>query len=219
MGIKYSTQTENIKARLHALPLLHVYVAPLPENDGLPFPAVHSAQRQAALDSTGNEQLRRERYYVWRLLEYAIEHSLLLNPEDISFSKDANGKWHCKEFFFSLSHSERALAVAVSKNPVGVDIEKIASPRSEKFPQKALNSEEYEHYIRLPEKEKTAFLIGAWTAKESIFKLGNEETFIPSAISANSGVRTVTVNVCGEEYALSVASEDNSSASIKQISL
>ena len=83
----------------------------------------------------------------------------------------------------------------------------------------ALNSEEYGHYITLPENEKAAFLIGAWTAKESLFKLGNGEAFIPSAISANSSVRTVTVNVCGEEYALSVASENNAAASIKQISL
>ena len=93
-------------------------------SDGsVPFPSTVPEERAKELSSIGNATVKREKEAVWGLLIAAIG-SLGTNPDDVTFGRTENGKWFCDKFFFSLSHSHGAVAVAISDNPCGIDIEK-----------------------------------------------------------------------------------------------
>ena len=106
----------------HTEQVTDLYIASIPD---APIDTISLAARQALIEKTVNEPMKRQRYYVWKLLEYALKNSFLLQPETIAFSVDENGKWSCPDCYFSLSHCNDAVAVAVSATPVGVDIENL----------------------------------------------------------------------------------------------
>ena len=54
--------------------MIDVYIAKLPEIE-LNEPLA-CLERQIEIDGVANERARREKYYVWRLLEYAIKAAL-----------------------------------------------------------------------------------------------------------------------------------------------
>lgn len=192
------------------------YVAELPECDvGAPL---ESALRQQKIDATVHPVLKRQRYYVWRLLEYALAQSLGLSARGLSFVLTESGKWVAPGVCFSLSHSGNALAVAVSRETVGIDIEKIAPPRSESFPARILNETEYKTYLLTEESEKNAYLIGKWTEKESVFKLGGYASFSPKDIPTDPCVYSESITVKQENYRLSVASLPKSAVRIHRVS-
>jgi phosphopantetheinyl transferase len=119
---------------------------------------------------------------------------------------DENGKWSCGDCFFSLSHSRRAVAVAVSRKPVGVDIESLDRPMSAGLPGKILTAAEQAEYAALPEDSRLSYLLQAWCAKESLFKVGEDKQFRPTALDT-AGVRTGTVTVSGHPYCYAVATD------------
>lgn len=206
LGVKYCSQTENVRALFRNLPIVDVYFAELPEEE--PNLPLASGERQAEVEATAHSVLKRQRYYVWRLLEYALNRSFGIKPETVSFTKNANGKWEAPCCCFSLSHGERMLAVAVSRKAVGVDIEKIVEPRAKAFAQKMLSAEEYADYLQQEPSVQTDFLIRKWTAKESLFKMQGGETFRPCEFATEKNVHTDVITVDGERYAFSVASEN-----------
>jgi phosphopantetheine--protein transferase-like protein len=185
---------------------LHIYICPLPSEAFIG--EVYPESRNREIQDTKNERVRREKYYVWKLLEYAIEESTKKSIRDFSFSKLETGKWIADGTYFSLSHSNDALAVAVSSRPVGVDIELINTPRAEGFARRILSDSEFLDFETLPENERLAFLIKKWTEKESLFKLSSDKAFVPSEISANEKITlTGTVEILNREYSYSVSSE------------
>ena len=82
---------------------------------------LHPEERDTLVKSTANPTVRRERYFVWRLLEMAIRRSLGLELSEIGLRREGE-RWTSALADISLSHGG-ALAVAVSGAPVGVDIE------------------------------------------------------------------------------------------------
>lgn len=205
-GIKYCSQTEAVRQFLKSLPLLHVYVCAMPNESKLS--SLYPAERNREVNSIKNENVKREKYYVWKLLEYALDRSLGIKLKKAGIKKSENGKWKSSECEFSLSHSSGVLAVAISRKPVGVDIEKISAPRSERFAERILTEKEFNNYSAKEKSLSPEFLIEKWTQKESIFKSLDEKYFNPSKIETeNASVRTERLTVNGEEYMLSVASQ------------
>ena len=102
-------------------------------SDGsVPFPSTVPEERAKELSSIGNATVKREKEAVWGLLLAAIG-SLGMNPDDVTFGRTENGKWFCDKFFFSLSHSHGAVAVAISDNPcVNAQIRRFAINCKEK---------------------------------------------------------------------------------------
>ena len=187
-------------------PILDVYVAEIPQNTKLG--KVYPKERQKAIEDCGSEKVQRERYYVWKLLEYALKQSLGLKFKKVKFEESANGKWRCDACWFSLSHSKNAVAVAVSRKTVGVDIELYKPERMNGFAPRILNEKEKSAFDGVPETEQNAFLMQKWTEKESIYKCLD----VPrcSAISMDTtATKTFTsfVKVGGEKFLLSVASD------------
>lgn len=203
-GEKYCAQTEDVRGFFRNMSVVDLYLAAIPDT---PADTVYPPQRQAQIDATANEKLRQERYYVWKLLEYALQRSFGKKMTDLHFSKDDGGKWSCKEYFFSLSHSHGAVAVAVSRKNVGVDIESLQRPMSPGLPDKILTATERAEYDTLPQEAQLPFLLGKWCAKESLFKAGSETAFLPNRLETDRNLRCGTVTIAGAPFCYAVATE------------
>lgn len=200
-GEHYSSQTEQVRLQFAALHPVDVYTARIP--DGEMGQVLHPLRREQ-IENTTHPGLKRQRYFVWKLLEYGLKDSFGYDMKDLHFSRDDGGKWSCRECFFSLSHTDGAVAVAVSRKPVGVDLEGMDHTPSLKIAEKILTEEEK----NLPREDEEAFLLQMWCAKEALFKAGKDEVFHPKKISALSGVKIRNVQLGDREYCLAVAAEN-----------
>ena len=183
-----------------------VYVANVPDEIGndLLFPS----ERQNEVLACANDRARRQKYYVWKLLGYALQRSCGLEMDALAFHKEKSGKWTVPNCYFSLSHSYNAVAVAVSNRPIGVDLELI-SDRKEGILQKTLTAAERAEYETLPPNTKLEYLIKTWTQKESFFKMTGDGLFRPQKIAVDKSlIATKKFQISGEEYVLSVAAEN-----------
>ena len=205
-GKKYSSQIDGVRAHRGAMPIVDVYLCAIPEN--VTLKPLLPAARNDEIDRVSNERVKVEKYCVWRLLEYALERSFGYRMEDLRFEKNGNGKWVCDKCELSLSHCDGAVAVAVSRAPVGIDVETARPLSRERFAELILTEKEKECYGTLEDADRERFLIALWTKKESLFKRDGEKHFSPSAIDT-----TVAKVCCGilkideREYFLSVATE------------
>ena len=181
-----------------------VYVAAIPQQT--PIGHVQCALRQAYIERGKSEVARREKYYVWKLLEHALRQSLGVDIDAISFSLEPCGKWRAEGCEFSLSHGDGVVAVAVSRAPVGVDVQRVTSPRHADFARRVLNDTEFAHYAGLLEQERLSYLIGAWAAKEALFKMRGEASFVPSKLEeASDGITKTMVSINEAPYVCVVA--------------
>lgn len=181
-GVASCSQADRVRAMFRSMPLVDVYTSEIP--DGVKIEGVFPTERDEEIKSVRNERVKREKYYVWQLLEYALDRSLGLKMKKMTFSKTDTGKWITKDCFFSLSHSGNAVAVAISRAPVGIDIESPRSDMSEGLAKKILNETETCELSKLPEEERASFVIKKWCAKEAIFKRSDAPLFEPSKIAA-----------------------------------
>ena len=132
--------------------------------------------RRKEIDSVTDEKLAESKIKTWNLLNFAVSHGLNKNPCNVKFTKNEYGKWEANGFYFSLSHTVGAVAVAVSDIPCGVDAEKISS-----FKQKCEN-EKYALSLaeRIGEKYVDSNdLLKKWTGKESVYKAEGKGWFSP----------------------------------------
>lgn len=207
-GEKYCSQTEYVRGLFLAFPVLDVYVASIPQNTKLSkLPALYPPIRQKEIDACGSEKVQREKYYAWKLLEYALDRTFGKKMKKLNFVKEDNGRWSCEGCEFSLSHSHNAVAVAISRKRVGVDVELFAPPRVQGVAEKILNDEEFALYQTAEDKD--AFLLEKWTQKECIFKRFDERAYLPKQTdTAQNKTVSRRIFVGNEEYFLSVASDD-----------
>ena len=177
---------------------------------GTKFPAVYCAripfdfesreirpqQRAAEISAARCEKVRVQKFFAWKLLEHALAVRLGLTIDAADIIRGENGKWFCRgreDCFFSLSHTDGAVAAAVSQRPCGVDIERFVQKRflSERLAERILCPEEKKEYAAIlpyPEnlhtaaEKKSRYAALKWTQKESIFKMRDGDTFVPSKI-------------------------------------
>ena len=159
-------------------------------------------ERAEEIESCSNAKARNEKFYAWKLLEEALLRTFGLRLDGLDIKRTESGKWVCTECFFSLSHSGNLVAVAVSKIPVGVDIERRDLPRfTPVLAEKITTGRE--------RGDLSAQTLNAlWTKKEAIFKLSGGKAFIPKNIeTADYSTVTKFFDCDGEGYFISVASE------------
>ena len=192
-----------------------VYLALLPcgECDEPLYPE----ERDTLVKSTANPTVRRERYFVWRLLEVAIRRSLGLELSEIGLRREGE-RWTSELADISLSHGG-ALAVAVSGAPVGVDIESLSgNSDNARLAERFFSDAERAEYYAAPEEERRAAFLGIWTAKEAIFKSQRSAAFAPSEVdSGASRVHSRTVRLGNEDFILSVATEGELTLNIVEL--
>ena len=185
------------------MPFLQVFTAKIPQYTG---EHVYPQARQEEIVATKNEKVRAEKFGVWKLLQFAVEQTFSRPFNDFIFTKNENGKWVCKDFYFSLSHSKNVVAVALSSSPVGVDIQIDEPLQNLSIAKKILNDKEMGIIKTLPEKEMNAYLVGVWTQKEAAFKRENEKIFIPRKIQLQDTETLLTKKMETEKYLLSISS-------------
>lgn len=212
MGEKKCTQADEVRKLFRNMPIADVYWAKIPKTNGAvseeKINLLYPLQRAQEINGCSHEGVKNQKYYVWKLLEYALLRSFGYKIHDLQLEKNANGKWTTSACFFSLSHSNGVVAAAVSRSEIGVDIESLSNAKLEIL-ERVLTDEEksvYQQSIQDANDYRTQFLMEKWTAKESLFKANGGARFQPSKIYADEKfVKTVTEEIDGEKYALSVA--------------
>ena len=183
-----------------------VYVALLPEGEcDVPL---YPEERDAYVKNTANPTIRRERYFVWRLLEIAARRSLGLELSEIGLHREGE-RWTGELADISLAHGGGALAVAISGAPVGVDIELLSDGSDgDRLAERFFNDAERAEYYAAPESERGLAFLRVWTAKEAIFKSQRGSIFAPSDVDSHSSrVHSSTLRLGERDLVLSVASE------------
>ncbi len=133
--------------------------------------------RQIEVDEIKNSAVRQEKTNSWNLLCFAIADCFNLNPACVKFYKNDFGKWCTDDFYFSISHTQGAVAVAVSSIPCGIDIEKISH-----FSQKCQDVNFAQNLAKRINHTFTTDidLLKCWTKRESTYKIDGNGIFIPS---------------------------------------
>ena len=186
---------------------LDVYVAALP-NGVADASLIEHVGRRAELLAVKNERLFREKFYSWRLLEKALYLRFSKTPTELLLSKNERGAWVSPFVYLSISHSEGALAVAVTSSPVGVDIEAICRLRAKNFAKRILNEREFSEFESSEKEGRTEELVRLWTMKEALFKKSGKERFVPSLEDTATGVAWRETVIGKERFVVSYASSD-----------
>ena len=184
-----------------------VYVAKIPNN--FKINAVYCKERQNEIDLVLSGKVRTEKYFVWKLLEYAISRTFGEKIENIKFEKSEAGKWKCDKCEFSLTHSDGVVAVAVSEKPVGVDLQVEFLKENDSLAKRILSEIEISEYEILTADKKAEYLLTKWTEKEALFKKLDKSNFLKENSNGLAGnVKTFTVEFDGKKYSLSVATDN-----------
>ena len=158
--------------------------------------------RKKEIDACSNSKVKQEKFYVWKLLEFALKKSLNINIRDVEFTKQENGKWVCKECWFSFSHSHDIVCVAISDERLGVDLEYMDSRR---------------HPLTLLDKtlcgdekcQTEADFFTMWTIKEAAFKFSEGVGFNPQTIDTTKieNKKTDFINIGADRYVWTVVGD------------
>ena len=193
--------------------MIDVYVARLPKEESLE--PLSCTERQRDIERISNERVRREKYYVWKLLEYAVKKSLGADASRLNFTKGKNQRWGCDACEISLSHSGEAIAVAISDRAVGVDVERIRVKSTERMADYILTEREIGEYAEIAESDSAKWLMIKWCEKEAIFKSQNKDSFVPSKIESSSFFCKLSeLTFEGEPYILVVAANERDDVNV-----
>lgn len=202
-GKAFCSISDDARNKILSIPVLNVYTASLPSENN--FSEIAPKERNDEIISCKNAQVKREKYYVWKLLQYALERTFGKKIEKLNFTKTSYGKWKCDGCEFSLSHSSGALAVAVSRKNVGVDIERVRDVRVS-ISDFILSKSETAEFDRVALEDKNDWLVKKWTQKESVFKTLELKAYSIKDISTKN-TKTIKVCVSNTDYYLSVCSD------------
>lgn len=169
-------------------------------------------ERAQEVASVTNEQVKKSKYWAWKTLEYALFKTFGWQIRDLEFSKTQTGKWVCEQCFLSISHTKDFVAVAVSNQQTGIDVEersnffkKTADPKVFARLAKKITSETDE------QPKEPMDLLKLWTRKECAFKVVGEGAFVPSKIQIDENIKTLRVENGDDCFIVSVYGKDVSS--------
>ena len=181
--------------------MISLYIASV--CDSLDSREIYPELRRKEIEGVSSEQLKMQKLSSWKLLEKALSDSFGYTMQELKFCKNSYGKWECDRVYFSLSHTQEMVAVALSDKPVGVDIENARAfekRRVEKLSKKILCAGE--------NAKGSSDLLKFWTQKESIYKCFGGSSFVPDKIRVEEyPVHTTEygeylLSVCGDKYDL-----------------
>lgn len=102
------------------------------------------------------------------LAEWERMHQLPVNVQPIFLYNDYGAPYIDGGPHFSISHCKTGIAVAISENPIGVDIETIRTFKADLM-RKTMNEDEQQHIISSTNPDLE--FIRLWTQKEAFLKL------------------------------------------------
>jgi len=139
------------------------------------------------------------------LVKAAIKKSFGIETTKLEFTVSENGKPYCSshpDIYFNISHSGEYVVCAVSKVPVGVDIEK---PRkyNPRLAERVCSQKEMEQIETCS--DKSVEFIKLWTRKEAVLKMLG--TGISNADIKNCLKNQNTETFFHSDYCISIALE------------
>ncbi|UUD36938.1 4'-phosphopantetheinyl transferase psf-1 [Mycoplasmopsis californica] len=185
---------------------LYVYLSNV--NREIDLDKIYSETRKQEINNTSNIDVKSSKYSGWLLLQKAVKEVLNLDPSKINFTKDINNKWICKEFYFSLSHTNKFVAVAVSDQRVGIDIEEIKTVYVN-ISQRILTSEELEEFTLLSQEKRNDYLLEKWTQKEALFKYGHNSIFEAKKLDTITNQNLLSTQILNNNLVLSICSKNS----------
>ncbi len=140
------------------------------------------------------------------LINDVLENTYFQDVTKLEFIYNESGKPYFKNLnlYFSLSHSNGIVALTVSKEEIGLDIELIKDVK-DSLARKIMNDLEYNTYQSLNKESKKIYFFEVWTSKEAyIKKLGTSITLNPSNINIDEEVLLKKINISNNDYMIAV---------------
>ena len=149
--------------------MVNIYYLKLDDfNKDYDFSKIISKTRKEKLEKITNIDFYNQSLAVEVLLQYALYEFGFDIPKEYRY--EASGKPVSEDVYFSLSHTVGAVIVAVSNNPVGVDLEMRKEIKAD-IAKKILTSDEFDFYNNHKTNE---YLLDSFVRKESYFKMTGE---------------------------------------------
>ena len=140
------------------------------------------------------------------LLNDILENYFFMDTTKVEYIYNEFGKPYIKDsnLYFSLSHSNGVIALAVSKEEIGLDIEIIKDVK-DNLALKVMNEAEYNIYKGLSKNDKISYFYEVWTSKEAyVKKLGSALTLNPSNINIDTDVILKNINISNSQYMIAL---------------
>jgi len=160
--------------------MLDVYISEI--RDTARLAADYPAERVEEIRGIGNPQTVAAKITSWNTLRHAISGSLHREMEEFVFRREDKGGWSAEGLYFSLTHTDRFAAAAISDAPVGVDLENLSDYLHKQENTRRSYSSIAQKICTPLELERcdspSSFLL-LWTRKEAIFKCSDQPFFSP----------------------------------------
>lgn len=135
-------------------------------------------QFKSSSDLQEMQENERNAFFKKNILKYVLKVHYQLEFNELDFKNNKYGKPFLKnvdEIFFNISHSADVYACAISKNIVGIDVQKIQTV-SESVYDKFCTPEEIASILNAS--DRNAEFVKIWTKKEAYIKALGESVFI-----------------------------------------
>lgn len=139
-----------------------------------------SPDKKAKLDNYKSDIGKKLGLYADLLLRVAIHQDLNIENNDIEFDTNSYGKPHLindQDYHFNISHTHNMIAVAISHNSVGVDVEKIRE--IDMGISKRFFTEREQNYIEKSQDDLYERFFEIWTKKEAYMKNTGKGLSVP----------------------------------------
>lgn len=176
-------------------------------------------RRKEAVDRARNPEIAKKRLYTGAFLQYVLAKETGIFTERLQYEYNEWGKPALvgSDIHFNLSHSGEYVVLAVSDQPIGIDVEH-KTKNYESLAKRCFCPEEYADIVSVDtrEEQEKRFL-EYWTMKEAYIKLRGEGMRIPfrsflierqaEALSKISGQDIFGKTIFLDAYCISVCSE------------
>ena len=139
-----------------------------------------ATNKKAKLDSYKSDIDKKLGLYADILVRISIYQDLNIENGDIEFSTNSYGKpflMNNQDYHFNVSHTHNMIAVAVSNNSVGVDVEKIKEIDT-RIAKRFFTKQEFSYIEKFQDNRSERFF-KIWTKKEAYIKYTGKGLSVP----------------------------------------
>ena len=121
-GEKYCSQTDTVRELFKHFPIVNVYVSAI--NYDTPISNFSIKAIDSNIRSCNDEKLKYQKYFEWKLLEYALDHTFRKALKKLDLERSENDSWKCDFCEFAFAHSDDVVATVISRRPVKISLSK-----------------------------------------------------------------------------------------------